>query len=129
VVEGGTLRWRITLSDTIEGRIYVDATVQPPGDDPQLSTTDVDPAWLMEMGGEDAEPSRPLSDLSHLATWAAFAPDRLTAELTVPTIADEVPEPVERIRLALSGSGRGLPDLGTVTGSVSDPTRPANPSR
>jgi hypothetical protein len=125
VVEGGTLQWRITLSDNIEGWVYVDAAVQPPGDDPQLSTTDVDPGWLMEAGDYPAEPSRPLSDLEFFGLWTAFAPDRLTAELTVPTITDALPEPVERIRFALSGSGRGLPDLGTVTGSVSDPTGPA----
>ena len=121
VVEGGTLRWRITLSDAIEDRLFVTAAVKPPGDDPQLSTTDVDPAWLAEAGNYPAEPSRPLSDLEGFAVWTAFAPDRLTAELTVPTIGDALPEPVERVRFALSSSGRGLSDLGTVTGSVADP--------
>ncbi|MEU8236359.1 hypothetical protein AB0C12_42775 [Actinoplanes sp. NPDC048967] len=121
VTEGDTLRWRITVSDTIEGRIYVDATFRPPGTEPQLSTTDVPPDWLTEAGGQEAEPSRPLSDLEHFGVWTQLTPDRLAAELTVPTIADELPEPVERIRLALSGSGHGLADLGTVTGSVSDP--------
>jgi hypothetical protein len=120
-VEGGPLRWRISLSAAIEDRIDLVATVQPTGDDPPLSTTDVDPGWLMDMGGYDAEPSRPLPDLDELSLWMRFAPDRLTAVLTVPTVADELPEPVERIRLALAGSGRGLADLGTVTGSVSDP--------
>ncbi|MCO8273635.1 hypothetical protein M1L60_23860 [Actinoplanes sp. TRM 88003] len=120
VVEGGTLRWRVTFSAGIEGPVFVSGAVRPPGADPELSTTDVDPAWLMDTGGYEAEPSRPLSELDFLSLFAVITPDRLSTEMSVPTIADQAPEPVERIRLALSGSGRALEDMGSVTGSVTD---------
>jgi hypothetical protein len=117
VAEGGTLTWRITLSEPADSPVWVSAAVQPPTAGPELSSTDVDPVWFGERTGEDPAPSRPLSE-TFLQTYVDVVPGETTAELTVPTVTDDVAEPDEYIRLELSGSVPGAETLGTVTGRV-----------
>ncbi|WP_189081581.1 hypothetical protein [Mangrovihabitans endophyticus] len=120
VAEGGTLRWRFTLSAPADIEMYATGYVVAP-DGPELSTTDVDPDWLFDVAYEFPEPSRPLSTL-FLAPWTVIEPGTLTGEMTIPTITDNLPEPAEQIRLDLHGSGREIQDLGSVTGTVTDAT-------
>jgi len=118
VAEGGTLTWRITLSEPADAEIWAFGTMQPPATGPELSTTDVDPVWFGDMTGEDPQPSRPLSE-TYLQPYGAVIPGQTTADITVPTVADGVAEPDEFLQMELGGS---VPDasLPTVTGRVTD---------
>ena len=120
VAEGGTLTWRITISEPADAEMWAFGTVQPPTAGPELSTTDVDPVWFAEMTGEDPQPSRPLSE-TYLQPYAVVIPGQVTADITVPTIIDDAAEPDEFLQLELTGSGPDeAPPLGTVTGRVTD---------
>jgi hypothetical protein len=112
------LTWRVTLSEPAEAWIYVWGEVEPPATGPELSSTDVDPTWFTEMTGEEPEPSRPLSE-TYLQPYAAVTPGELTGDLTVPTIADDVAEPAERVQFQLFSSVAEEP-IGSLTGTVTD---------
>ncbi|MCA2214109.1 hypothetical protein [Jidongwangia harbinensis] len=122
VAEGGTLTWRFTLSGPADTGLAVNArAVRGPGG-PHLSSTDVDPDWFTEMtyGEEVPEPSRPLHQTAiQPAAW--FPAGTVTADVTVPTVADGVSEPDEKVHFELSlGAGRDSVELGTVVGTVTD---------
>lgn len=118
VAEGGTLSWRVTLSEPAEAPIYVWGAPLPPVTAPELSSTDVDPQWFTDLTGEDPEPSRPLSE-TYLMPYAEVVPGALTGELTVPTITEDVAEPAEQVRLELHSTVAEDP-IGSVIGTVSD---------
>jgi hypothetical protein len=118
VAEGGALTWRITLSEPAETSIFVYGEVQAPGTARELSSTDVDPDWFTERSGEDPEPSRPLSE-TYLFPYTDVPAGELTGDLTIPTIADNLAEPAEQLRLQLYSSV-AEESLGTVTGTVTD---------
>lgn len=118
VAEGGTLSWRVTLSEPAEAWIYVYAETLPPATAPELSSTDVDPDWFFSMTGEDPQPSRPLSE-TYLQPFAEVAPGEVTSDLTIPTITDDDAEPDEQIRLQLY-STVAEDSIGSVTGTVTD---------
>jgi hypothetical protein len=122
VAEGGTLTWRVTLSAPADTGLVVPATpVRGPGG-PELSTTDVDPDWFVEQtyGEESPEPSRPLH-VTGLRPAAWFPPGAVTAEIRVPTVADQVSEPDEQVHFELHlDVGREPVPVGAVVGTVTD---------
>ena len=113
VAEGGTLRWRLTLSTPADVEIFLGGPVVAPDAEPELSSTDVDPRWFTEVTGQDPLPSRPLSE-TFAYPYATVTPGELTADLTVPTVADDVAEPAEHLRLDLT-AGSGSVELAAVT--------------
>jgi hypothetical protein len=121
VAEGGTLSWRVRLSTVAETSIWVEGGVEPPATGTELSSTDVDPQWFTDHTGEEPLPSRPLSQ-TYLLPWTEVPPGALTAELTIPTVADTEDEPDEvvRMRMKVAGWETEGPELGTVTGTVTD---------
>jgi hypothetical protein len=121
VAEGGTLSWRVRLSTAAEISIWAEGGVQPPATGTELSSTDVDPAWFTDHTGEDPLPARPLSK-SYVLPWTEVPPGSLTAELTIPTVADTEDEPDEVVQLGVTVVGLDTegPELGVVTGTVTD---------
>ncbi|MBP2322364.1 hypothetical protein JOF56_002749 [Kibdelosporangium banguiense] len=120
VAEGGVLKWRVTLSAAIDLNLYVQGRALEPADGaPELSTTDVDPGWLRENTGEEPLPSRPLSDIP-LFVGVTIPRGEVSAELSIPTIADTEAEPVEQVRLAVTTSPRITGANQEVTGSVTE---------
>ena len=119
VREGGTLSWRVRLSTVAETYIWVDGEVEPPTSGPELSSTDVDPAWFAEQAGE-GPPPRPLSE-TYLLPWTGVQPGERTADLAVPTVADTATEPDEVVRMRLRvGDWEDPSGLRRVTGTVTD---------
>jgi hypothetical protein len=86
-----------------------------------LSTLDVDPQWLSENSGEEPAPERPLSKVPGLFLWTSVPAGQLSAEISVPTITDQVTEQPESVRFqAVDENGdpqSGGPEL---TGTVLD---------
>ncbi|MCZ4513142.1 hypothetical protein O3Q52_34305 [Streptomyces sp. ActVer] len=101
VTEGQSLTWRITQSAVADTEIWIDSAFAPVGG-AELSTTDVDPAWLDETTGESPNPSRPLSGLAGLYLPLAIPQGELTTDVTIPVVADGVTEPEESLRIQLS---------------------------
>ncbi|MFE0820323.1 hypothetical protein [Streptomyces sp. NPDC058847] len=97
VTEGQPLRWRVTLSEPAD--VHFGTMLLPVPDDtrPELSTKDVDPDWLLENAWEVPDDEVPLSRLEYLSLWALVPPGETEAEVTVPTVRDEVTEPAEHI--------------------------------
>ncbi|MFF9060619.1 hypothetical protein ACF09K_18310 [Streptomyces sp. NPDC014882] len=120
VTEGGTLTWRITLSEAAEVEFWQPVRVLAVTGGAELSTKDVDPRWLTDQTGELPDPERPLSQ-ADLWIWAHVPAGTTTADLTVVTVADEVAEPAESLRLALTDDeGEPLPGSPVRTGTVTD---------
>ncbi|MDX3456398.1 hypothetical protein PV396_31395 [Streptomyces sp. ME02-8801-2C] len=99
VTEGQRLTWRGTLSAPSRTEMNAILEILPVTGGTELSTTDVDPAWLMDVSGESPLPSRPLSSIDGLALWGTVPPGSLSAEVSVPTVADGVAEPARTLRL------------------------------
>jgi hypothetical protein len=70
------------------------------------------------MSGEDPQPSRPLSE-TYLTPYAEVVPGDLTADMTIPTITDDLAEPAEQLQLQLFNSVVDEP-IGSATGTVTD---------
>ncbi|GLY04092.1 hypothetical protein [Actinoplanes sp. NBRC 101535] len=113
VAEGGTLTWRATLSTRAEAWIPVDAWAVPPADGTELSTRDVDPDWLWSLTGREPDPELPLSG-ADVFPYTFVEPGEISADLTVPTITDDVAEGPETVELEFGN------DLGTFRGTVTD---------
>ncbi|GAA0453699.1 hypothetical protein Aca07nite_66160 [Actinoplanes capillaceus] len=96
--EGTPLTWTINLSAPADEYLYLRFLAWPPATGPELSSTDVDPAWFTENSGEDPEPSRPLSGTA-LRLHVPIEPGTTTLELTVPTVTDATVEGPEHLRL------------------------------
>lgn len=102
VTEGQPLIWRATLSAPSGTETYANLEVVPVTGGAALSTTDVDPAWLADVSGQSPLPERPLSEVESLSLFGAVPPGQLTADLSLPTVADTVTEPEESVRLRLT---------------------------
>ncbi|WP_327699472.1 hypothetical protein [Streptomyces sp. NBC_00459] len=102
VTEGQPLVWRATLSAPSGTDMYASLEVLPVTGGAALSTTDVDPAWLADVSGQSPLPERPLSEVEGLSLFGAVPPGQLTADLSLPTVADTVAEPEESVRLRLT---------------------------
>ena len=118
VAEGGVLRWTATSSAVADSPLIRFGVPLAPTEGPELSSTDVDPAWFFQNTfGQEPEPSRPLST-TNLQPVMFIPAGGLTSELTVPTVVDNETEPAEHIRLRLMTWPPGGPEqeiIGTVT--------------
>ncbi len=122
VTEGQRLTWRATLSAPSATEMYWGIEVLPVAGGAELSTTDVDPAWLADATGQEPLPERLLSKID-LYLFMEIPPGGLTAEISVPTIADTVAEPEESVRLRVTDYDEetGDPVYGPeFSGTVSD---------
>lgn len=122
VTEGQPLTWRVTLSETADSVLFWGFEVLPVSGGTELSTTDVDPAWLADISGELPLPERPLSEVE-LFLYADVPPGQLTAEVSVPTVTDQVAEPEESFRMGMyefdEDTGETIPGP-VFTGTVLD---------
>ncbi|SEB76989.1 hypothetical protein [Streptomyces sp. TLI_105] len=124
VTEGSALDWRVTLSEPADAEISGGILLKAVADGPELSTTDVDRAWLEAQFGEVTEPGRPLSATLDGGTnlWFSVPAGRTTTEVTVPTARDGVVEPTELLRgSSYTYDGSWEPVTGPeITGRVRD---------
>ncbi|RSM75339.1 hypothetical protein DMH04_38290 [Kibdelosporangium aridum] len=120
VTEGGTLTWRMTISAVADSTFPRFVGALPVESGPELSSTDVDPAWFREWTrGSDPLPSRSLSSAGAFIQFGIPA-GQLSRDVTVVTVADNEAEPTERVRLGIvTPDGRIESE---VIGEVSDPT-------
>ncbi|MEV6713973.1 hypothetical protein AB0M48_18270 [Lentzea sp. NPDC051208] len=102
VVEGGALKWRLTLSEPVDSPVSLIGVPVAPASGTELSTTDVDPEWLLLNSGEAALPSRPLS-ATQLGFYAFIPTGATSFEFEVPTVADTEAEGEEQVRLKFEG--------------------------
>ncbi|MEV4233236.1 hypothetical protein AB0J81_40465, partial [Streptomyces bobili] len=120
VTEGGTLTWRISLSEPADVVFWQPVLVVPVTEGAELSTKDVDPQWLLDHAGAETDPQRPLSE-ANVWAWMNIPAGTTTADFTVVTVADQVTEPAESVRLALTDEeARPLPGHPVLTGTVTD---------
>ncbi|MDQ1035612.1 hypothetical protein QFZ75_002028 [Streptomyces sp. V3I8] len=120
VTEGETLTWRLSLDAPAAVDIWQPVRVLPAAEGAELSTKDVDPQWLEEWSGDVPDPERPLSD-ANLWVWLNIPPGSTGVDFAVPTVRDQVAEPTESMRLALTDdNARPLPDRPVLTGTVLD---------
>ncbi|MFE7839372.1 hypothetical protein ACFU53_25965 [Streptomyces sp. NPDC057474] len=117
--EGQSLTWRVTLSTVADTELPVPFSFLAAGDGAELSTTDVDPQWLMEKHGESPLPERPLSEVAGMSLLSVVPAGQLSSEVAIPTIADGVAEPEEAVRIQLFGFEE--PPVGPIfTGRIED---------
>ncbi|MFD5830455.1 hypothetical protein [Lentzea sp. NPDC060358] len=102
VVEGGVLKWRLTLSEAADAPFTLGGLPVAPEGATELSTTDVNGTWFQQNSGESALPSRPLS-ASQLALYVVIAPGQTSIEVTVPTVTDAEAESEEQVRVQFEG--------------------------
>ncbi|MFF1703174.1 hypothetical protein [Streptomyces sp. NPDC058252] len=124
VAEGRRLTWRVSLSAVADTEILAEFGVLPVTGGAELSTTDVDPQWLLDSSGASPRPSRPLSSVGGLTFSASVPAGRTNAEVTIPTVTDGLTEPEETVRIQTTVyDDSGQPRTGPVfTGKVHDPS-------
>jgi hypothetical protein len=121
ITEGETMRWQIRLSEPTDAFICLEGAVVAPDGAPELSTTDMDPHWLAEQD-ITPEPSRPLSTAGAYA-YVCVPPGQLTGTLEIPTVADDVTEAPEQIRIEAEVDLNSRTLTQTLTGQVTDRQR------
>ncbi|MEV6177149.1 hypothetical protein [Streptomyces sp. NPDC052015] len=120
VTEGQTLTWRLSLSEAAGVDLWQPLLVKPVTEGAELSTKDVDPQWLLDHAGVEADPERPLSQ-ADLWLWLEIPAGATTLDVTVPTVGDQVAEPAESVRLEPTDlEGEPLPTVPALTGTVVD---------
>ncbi|GAA3984134.1 hypothetical protein [Streptomyces plumbiresistens] len=120
VTEGGTLTWRMSVDEAADVEIWQPVRVLGVLEGAELSTKDVDPQWLLDYSGDSPDPERPLSE-ANLWVWMGIPAGTTSVEFTVPTVRDQVAEPTESMRLALTDwDAEPLPDRPVLTGTVLD---------
>ncbi|MFI5683251.1 alpha/beta hydrolase family protein [Streptomyces sp. NPDC051636] len=97
VTEGQSLKWRVSLSETADVD-FGTAFAAVPVSGTELSTKDVDPAWLRDTSAASPNPERPLSKVDGLYLWVDVPAGRPSADVTLPTVTDRVAEPAESVR-------------------------------
>ncbi|MCX4818527.1 hypothetical protein OG883_01105 [Streptomyces sp. NBC_01142] len=117
VTEGKPLTWRASLSAPADVEIARTLQVVPVAGRPELSTADVDRQWLLDMTGEVPDGEVPLSQLGSVALWATVPAGKTSAEVTVPTVRDQVAEPTEYVGLQPTDD-EGEPQGPVLTGTV-----------
>ncbi|MFD6435955.1 alpha/beta hydrolase family protein [Streptomyces venezuelae] len=123
VTEGEALTWRMTLSEPVDVDMMATLSFQPVDGGPELSTLDVDPQWLRNELGAEPRPERGLSKLGQArGVFVSVPAGETTAEVTIPTLKDEVSEPEESLKAQLYVYDTGWrPQPGpVVTGTVRD---------
>lgn len=119
-VEGDTLTWRISLSEPADADIWQPVLVLPVTEGAELSTKDVDPQWLMDYAGALPDPERALSQ-TNLWAWMNIPAGATGVDFIVPTVKDQLTEPAESVRLALTDyEAEPRPGHPVVTGTVVD---------
>ena len=119
-IEGSTLTWRISLSAPAEADTWHPVRVVPVTEGAELSTKDVDPQWLLDSSGELPDPERALS-ATNLWVWMTVPAGATGVDFVVPTVKDQLAEPAESVRLALTDfEAEPLPGHPAVTGTVVD---------
>ncbi|MFI1018759.1 hypothetical protein [Streptomyces sp. NPDC020965] len=118
VTEGGKLTWRIRLSQPADTYFMTRFVFGPTGG-PELSTKDVDPAWLPEIS-LDPDPERSLSGAE---LWVHIPEGETSVDVSIPTIADALTEPEESLRMQFSvlRPDESWSDGPTLTAKVTDP--------
>lgn len=120
VTEGETLTWRLSLDAPTAVDVWQPVRVLPVTEGAELSTKDVDPQWLQEWTGDVPDPERPLSR-ANLWVWLNIPAGTTSADFIVPTVQDQLAEPTESMRLALTDyDAEPLPDKPVLTGTVLD---------
>ncbi|MFF7445371.1 MULTISPECIES: hypothetical protein [unclassified Streptomyces] len=120
VSEGETLKWRLSLAEPAAVDLWQPVRVLPVTQGRELSTKDVDPRWLMDYAGDVPDPERPLSR-ANLWVWLNVPAGSTSVDFDVVTIRDQLAEPAESMRLALTDDeGEPLPDRPVLTGTVLD---------
>ncbi|WP_319054555.1 alpha/beta hydrolase [Streptomyces europaeiscabiei] len=120
VTEGETLTWRLSVDKPTAVDNWVPVRVLPVTEGAELSTKDVDPQWLRESSGDVPDPERPLSD-ARVWVWVNIPPGNTSVDFDVPIVRDQVAEPTESMRLALTDRhAEPLPDSPVLTGTVLD---------
>jgi hypothetical protein len=120
VTEGRPLTWRVQLSEPAAVSMQAAFTIAPAAGT-ELSTKDVDPAWLEDYTGEQPDPERPLSGVWFLLLWVDVPAGATSAEVSVPTVRDAVAEPAESVRFVMTDDfGEPRPDGPVLTGTVLD---------
>ncbi|GAA5701664.1 hypothetical protein AQJ43_28420 [Streptomyces avermitilis] len=120
VTEGGTLTWRISLSEPADVDVWQPVRALPVTEGAELSTKDVDPQWLTDHTGDLPDPERALSK-ANVWVWTSIPAGATTADFVVPTVKDQLAEPAESVRLALTDdNAEPLPDHPVRTGTVVD---------
>ncbi|MET8445963.1 hypothetical protein [Streptomyces sp. NPDC005209] len=118
VTEGKPLKWRVSLSESADVDLSTSFAVAAPTG-PELSTKDVDPAWLRDITGASPNPERPLSKVDGLWLWVNVPAGRTSADVTVPTVTDRVDEPTESVRFRqLDDAGEPRPGGLELNGTV-----------
>ncbi|MFH0518362.1 hypothetical protein ACHBTE_14430 [Streptomyces sp. M41] len=121
VTEGKPLKWRLSLSAVADAEVGGQFLALPVSGGKELSTKDVDPAWLEAQAGVSPVPERPLSGLDGFYLWAAVDPGETSTVVELPTLADRVDEPTESVRFRLENElGEPQPGAPEVTGTVLD---------
>lgn len=120
VTEGETLTWRMSLAEPAAVDIWQPVRVLPVSEGAELSTKDVDPQWLLEYSGTSPDPERPLSG-ADLWVWLDIPAGSTGVDFDVRTVRDQVAEPTESLRLALTDfDAEPLPGRPVLTGTVLD---------
>ncbi|MGW8768399.1 hypothetical protein ACWGN5_38655 [Streptomyces sp. NPDC055815] len=103
VTEGSALSWKVTLSEPADVEVSGEILLKPVTDGPELSTADLDPAWVEAQFGEVPNPAKPLSGVTEGGTrlWLSVPAGETSAQVTVPTVRDGVAEPAESLRAQL----------------------------
>ena len=118
VTEGEPLTWRLSVDAPAAVDNWVPVRVLPVTEGAELSTKDVDPQWLKDSSGDVPDPERPLSD-ARLWVWVNIPPGSTSVDFVVPIVRDQVAEPTEAMRLALTDRNADpLPDKPVLTGTV-----------
>ncbi|QNP74536.1 hypothetical protein IAG44_37160 [Streptomyces roseirectus] len=119
VTEGGTLLWRLTLSEKADVDIFKPVRIVPVTEGTELSTKDVDAQWLDDYSGQKPDPERALSK-ADVWVWLTIEAGQTTADFDIKTVKDSVTEPAESVRVAQTDQdGKELPGT-AVTGTVTD---------
>jgi hypothetical protein len=120
VTEGETLTWRLSIDAPSVVDIWQPVRVLPVTEGTELSTKDVDPQWLKDWSGDVPDPERRLSD-ANLWVWLNIPPGSTSVDFITPTVQDQVAEPTESMRIALTDrNAEPLPDRPALTGTVLD---------
>lgn len=120
VTEGETLKWRLSLAEPAAVDIWQPVRVLPVTEGAELSTKDVDPQWLLDYAGDVPDPERPLSR-ANLWVWLNIPAGSTSVDFDVVTVRDQLTEPAESMRLALTDyDAEPLPDRPVLTGTVLD---------
>jgi hypothetical protein len=120
VTEGETLTWRMSLTEPADVEIWQPVRVLAVSEGAELSTKDVDPQWLLDYSGDSPDPERPLSE-ANLWVWMGIPAGSTGIDFDVRTVRDQVAEPAESMRLALTDfDAEPLPGRPVLTGTVLD---------